>query len=57
MKKKTLEQIEAEIQYIYYVNDTCKLQYAEWDLGDKIRYGQLQKMKEKRLAELKKEST
>jgi hypothetical protein len=49
MPTKTLKEIEDEIQYIYYVYDTCKLEYAEWDLGDKLRYGRLQSMKERRL--------
>ena len=47
---KTLKEIEDEIQQINYVYDTCKLQYSEWDLGDKLRYGRLQAMKERRLA-------
>ena len=49
MRTKTLKEIEDEIQQIYYVYDTCKLEYAEWDLGDKLRYGRLQSMKERRL--------
>jgi hypothetical protein len=49
MRTKTLKEIEDEIQQIYYVYDTCKLQYHEWDLGDKLRYGRLQSMKERRL--------
>ena len=49
--KKKLKQIEDEINQIHYYYDTCKMQYGEWDLGDKIRFGQLYKMKERRLAE------
>jgi hypothetical protein len=49
MRTKTLKEIEDEIQQIYYVYDTCKLQYHEWDLSDKLRYGRLQSMKERRL--------
>ena len=53
MPTKTLKEIEDEIQQINYVYDTCKVQYSEWDLGDKLRYGRLQAMKDRRLAQQK----
>jgi hypothetical protein len=53
-KRKTLEEIQKEINFMdYELGRLCKLQYYDWDLKDRMRYGRLLSMKEKRLKEAK----
>jgi hypothetical protein len=50
MHTKTLEEVLDEIKQIEQYFDVCRLHYSEWDIGSKMRYGQLLKMKQRRLA-------
>lgn len=53
-QKKTLEDIQKELDFMdYELRRLCKLEYYDWALQDRMRYGRLLSMKEKRLEELK----
>jgi len=55
-KKMTLEEIEAELNIMNFnLVKLCKLQYYDWSLEERMRYGRLSAMKERRLAEQTKE--
>jgi hypothetical protein len=51
-KKKTLEEIQNELDQMHYnLEKLCKLHYSEWYLEERMRYGRLLAMKERRLQE------
>ena len=53
MRKKTLDEIQNEIdQMLYHLEKLCKLHYSEWYLEERMRYGRLLAMKDKRLKEI-----
>ena len=53
-QRKTLEDIQKELDFMdYELGRLCKLEYYDWALQDRMRYGRLLSMKEKRLEELK----
>ena len=52
MPKKSLEEIESEMESMFVeLTKMCKIEYYEWRLEEKMRYGRLMAMKERRLAE------
>jgi hypothetical protein len=52
-KKMTLEEIEAELNIMNFnLVKLCKLEYYDWSLEERMRYGRLYSMKERRLKEL-----
>jgi hypothetical protein len=52
MPKKLLEEIEAEINsMVFNLTKLCKMEYCDWRLEDKMHYGRLMAMKQRRLAE------
>lgn len=50
-QRKTLEEIQKELSQIEWYYDQCKMNYCDWYLQDKMRYGKLINMKNKRVAE------
>jgi hypothetical protein len=51
-KKMTLEEIQNELDLMYYnLEKLCKLHYTEWSLEERMKYGRLHAMKQRRLAE------
>jgi len=51
MLKKTLEDIEAEMNnMVFNLTKLCKLEYYDWRLEDKMHYGRLMAMKQRRLS-------
>jgi len=52
MPKKTLEEIEAEMNnMVFNLTKLCKMEYYDWRLEDRMHYGRLMAMKQRRLAE------
>jgi hypothetical protein len=52
MPKKSLEEIELEMNsMVFDLTKRCKIEYYEWRLEDKMHYGRLMSMKQRRLAE------
>lgn len=55
--KKTLEEIQKEMDQMDYVLEKlCKIQHFDWPLKDKMRYGRLLSMKQRRLEEMQREA-
>jgi hypothetical protein len=52
MPKKLLEEIEAEMNsMVFNLTKLCKMEYYDWRLEDKMHYGRLMAMKQRRLSE------
>jgi hypothetical protein len=52
INKKSLEEIELEMNSMFFdLTKRCKIEYYEWRLEDKMHYGRLMAMKQRRLAE------
>jgi hypothetical protein len=52
MPKKSLEEIEAEMNsMVFNLTKLCKMEYYDWRLEDKMHYGRLMAMKQRRLSE------
>ena len=52
MPKKSLEKIEAEMNImVFNLTKLCKMEYYDWRLEDKMHYGRLMAMKQRRLSE------
>ena len=48
--KKTIDEIQKEMNAMEYeLEKLRKLQYYEWQLEDRMRYGRLQAMKQRRM--------
>ena len=53
--RKTLESIQSEMDAIDKQFRSMKVQFADWDMASKLRYGQLRSLKRRRLEADKKE--
>jgi len=52
MPKKSLEEIEGEMNsMVFNLTKLCKMEYYDWRLEDKMHYGRLMAMKQRRLSE------
>ena len=49
--KKTIEEIQKEMNQIDWYYKQTKVEYQDWHLADKMRYGRLLNMKQTRMDE------